>query len=76
MSFTLVVNNSNLSNGVGARTDHGDDEVDEEGIAHGDDGDGQGGEDLLGGLEPAEEAHDAEGAEDADGEVEGPEDDE
>ena len=57
------------------RTDHGDDEVDEEGVAHGDDGDGEGGEDLLGGLEAAEEADDAQGAEDADGEVEGPEDD-
>jgi hypothetical protein len=57
-------------------TDHGDDEHDEEGVAHGDEGDGEGGEDLLGGLEAAEEAHDAEGAEDADGEVEGAEDDE
>ena len=58
------------------RTDHGDDEVDEEGVAHGDDGDGEGGEDLLGGLEAAEEPHDAQGAEDADGEVEGAEHDE
>ncbi len=57
------------------RTDHGDDEVDEEGVAHGDDGDGEGGQDLLGGLEAAEKAHHAQRAEDADGEVEGPEDD-
>jgi hypothetical protein len=57
-------------------TDHGDDEHDEEGVAHGHEGDGEGGEDLLGGLEAAEEADDAEGAEDADGEVEGAEGDE
>jgi hypothetical protein len=58
------------------RTDHGDDEVDEEGVALGHDGDGEGGEDLLGGLEAAEEPNDAQGAEDADGEVEGAQDDE
>jgi hypothetical protein len=33
--------------GGGARTDHGDDEGDEESVAHGDDGDGEGGEDFL-----------------------------
>jgi hypothetical protein len=56
-------------------TYHGDDEHDKEGVAHGDEGDGEGGEDLLGGFEAAEEADDAEGAEDADWEVEGAEGD-
>ncbi len=59
-----------------ARTDHGDDEHDEEGIAHGEERGGEGGEDLLGGLEAAEEADDSERAQDADGEVERAEDDE
>jgi hypothetical protein len=54
------------------RTDHGDDEHDEESVAHGDERRGEGGEDLLGRLQAAEEAHHAEGAQDADGEVEGP----
>ncbi len=58
--------------GGASRTDHGHDEVDEEGVAHWDNGDGEGGEDLLGGLEAAEEADDTQRAEDADWEVEGP----
>jgi hypothetical protein len=57
-------------------TDHCDDEHDEEGVAHGNERHGEGGEDLLAGLEAAEEADDANGAEDADGEVEGAECDE
>ena len=65
-----------MSESARPRTHHGDDEHDEEGVAHGDEGDGEGGEDLLGGLEAAEEADDAEGAQHADGEVEGAEDDE
>ncbi len=58
------------------RTDHGDDEHDEEGVAHGEERGGEGGEDLLGRLQAAEEPDDAERAQDADGKIQGPEDDE
>jgi hypothetical protein len=57
-------------------THHGHDEHDEESIEHWDERHPKGGEDLLGGFEAAEEPHDAQGAQHADGEVEGAQNDE
>jgi hypothetical protein len=54
-------------------TDHGDDEHDEEGIAHQKERRCEGGKDLLGRLQTPEEADNAESTQNADGKVEGAE---
>jgi hypothetical protein len=80
LSVPCQVGHADVASSGRRLTDHGDDEHDEEGVAHREDGGGERGEDLLGGVEPPEEARDAQGAEgahDGDGDVvEGAQDDE